>query len=89
MMFVQRNNAGEILAADQRHFEINFPQKQYEFLCKAGMILQPSVTVQSQSDEIRVIVRDLGSGSVGSVTLPVKTFFPGEASPAPTTPVPK
>jgi VWFA-related protein len=76
MAFVQRDAAGNVLVGDKQHLGINFEQKQYEFLCKAGMVLQRQITVLPASDEIRVIVRDLGSGSVGSVTVPVKTFFP-------------
>jgi VWFA-related protein len=86
MAFVQRDASGNILVGDKQHLELNFEQKQYEFLCKAGMVLQRSVTVQPQSDEIRVVVRDLGSGSLGSVTIPVKPFFPGVPSPPPSGP---
>jgi len=86
MAFVQRDVSGDVLAGDKQHFEINFEQKQYEFLCKSGMILQRNVPVLPNSDELRVIVRDLGSGSVGSVTIPLKAFFPWEARPAPTPP---
>jgi VWFA-related protein len=81
MAFVQRDAGGNILVGDKQHLGINFEQKQYEFLCKAGMILQRQITVLPGSDEIRVIVRDLGSGSVGSVTIPVKVFFPGASAP--------
>jgi hypothetical protein len=49
------------------------------------LILQRHVTALPQADEIRVVVRDLGSGAVGSVTIPVKAFFPTEASPVPAT----
>jgi hypothetical protein len=76
IVFAQRDASGNILAADKQHFDINFEQKQYEFLSKAGMILQRTVTALPQSDEIRVVVRDLGSGAVGSVTIPVKPFSP-------------
>lgn len=80
MAFVQRDATGNILAGDKQHLEINFEQKQYEFLCKAGMILQRHVTVLPDSDEIRVVVRDLRSGSVGSVTIPVKSLFPANSA---------
>jgi VWFA-related protein len=83
MAFVQRDAAGNLLVADKQHFEVNFEQKQYEFLSKAGMILQRRVTVLPQADEIRVVVRDRHSGAVGSVRIPVKTFFPAETSPPP------
>jgi VWFA-related protein len=81
MAFVQRDAAGNLLVADRQHFEVNFDQKQYEFLFKAGMILQRRVAVLPQADEIRVVVRDLGSGAIGSVTIPVKAFFLAGASP--------
>jgi VWFA-related protein len=76
MVFVQSDASGHLLVADKQHFDINFEQKQYEFLAKAGMILQRTVEVQPNSEEIRVVVRDAGSGAVGSVNIPVKTFFP-------------
>jgi hypothetical protein len=82
MAFVQRDVAGNILAGDKQHLEINFEPKQYEFLCKAGMILQRHVTALPDAEEIRVVVRDLRSGSVGSVAIPVESFFPAPASPA-------
>jgi VWFA-related protein len=76
MVFVQSDSSGNLLVADKQHFDINFEQKQYEFLTKAGMILQRTVVVQPNSEEIRVVVRDAGSGAVGSVNIPVKAFFP-------------
>ncbi len=81
MVFVQRDVSGNLLAGDKQHVDINFEQKQYEYLCKAGMILQRHISILPGSDEIRVVVRDLGSGSVGSVTIPVTAFFPAIASP--------
>jgi hypothetical protein len=33
------------------------------------------LVVLPQSTEIRVVVRDAGSGALGSVTIPVKIFF--------------
>jgi len=61
---------------------MNFPQKQYEYLAQAGIILQRHLSVKSASNEIRVVVRDAGSGALGSVTIPVKAFFQVEVSPA-------
>jgi VWFA-related protein len=84
MVFLQRDTAGNILAADEQHFDISFVQQQYEYLAKAGMILERHVAVLPGSNEIRVVVRDAGSGASGSVTVPVKAFFPIEAIPAAT-----
>jgi VWFA-related protein len=76
MVFLQRDASGNMLAADKQHFDVNFDQKQYEFLAEAGMILQRKVNVLPQCNEIRVVVRDAGSGGLGSVSIPVKAFFP-------------
>jgi VWFA-related protein len=82
MLFFQHDAAGNVLSAGEQHFEMNFPQKQYEYLAQAGIILQRHLSVKSASNEIRVVVRDAGSGALGSVTIPVKAFFQVEVSPA-------
>jgi VWFA-related protein len=82
MLFFQHDAVGHVLAAEEQHFEMNFPQKQYEYLAQAGIILQRHVSVKPASNEIRVVVRDAGSGALGSVRIPVKAFFQAEASPA-------
>lgn len=82
MLFVQSDAAGNIVAADKQHFDINFEQKQFEYFCKVGIILQRNVGVLPESGEIRVVVRDAGSGGVGSVNIPVKEFYPPELAPA-------
>jgi VWFA-related protein len=82
MLFVQSDAAGNIIAADKQHFEVNFEQKQFEYFCKVGIILQRTVGVLPDSGEIRVVVRDAGSGGLGSVNIPVKEFYPAETLPA-------
>ena len=76
MLFVQSDASGNLLAADKQHFDVNFEQKQYEYLTQAGIILQRNVRVLPESVDIRVVVRDAGSGGLGSVDIPVKAFFP-------------
>jgi VWFA-related protein len=82
MVFLQRDASGNVIAAEEQHFDMNFPQKQYEYLAQAGILLQRHVTVLTASREIRVVVRDAGSGALGSVSVPVETFFPAAASPS-------
>ena len=48
-------------------------------MASAGMILLRHVTLDPKSVEVRVILRDAASGSLGSVAIPVKTFFPPNA----------
>ncbi len=82
LFFLQRDAAGIVLTAEKQHLGLNFEEKQYEVLAKEGIILERHVAVQPQAAEIRIVVRDASSDALGSVTVPVKTFFPVEASSA-------
>ena len=75
LLFLQKDSAGKYLAAEKQHFDINFKPKEYTSLAKTGLILQRRLAIDPASDQIRVFVRDVGSGQLGSVTIPVKTFF--------------
>jgi VWFA-related protein len=76
MMFVQDSPTGEVLAAEEQHFAMNFDEKQFVYMAKAGLILERHVTVSPQSADLRVIVRDSGSGALGSVIIPIKALYP-------------
>jgi VWFA-related protein len=76
MYYLQRDAQGKILAADKHRLGLSFEPKQYEFLAKAGIIFESHLTMQAETSEIRVVIRDAGSGAMGSVTMPVKSFAP-------------
>jgi VWFA-related protein len=82
LLFVQRDSAGKILSAEKQHLELKLPQAQYELLAKAGLVLEHHMSIDLQAAEIRVAVRDAGSGALGSVTFPVQTFFQPEERPS-------
>jgi VWFA-related protein len=75
LVFLQKDSSGKFLAADKQHFDVNFNRREYDALAKSGLILQRRLTIDPGSTEIRVLVRDAGSGSLGSVTLPVGKFL--------------
>ena len=83
LFFLQRDASGKTLSAEKQHMDVNLEVKQYEYLAKAAMVLDRHLTLSPQSTEIRVVLRDAGSGSLGSVTLPASAFVPDAASPAP------
>ncbi len=85
MYYLQRDADGKVLAADKHHLGLNFEPKQYEYLARAGMIFESRLSLRPASSEIRVVVRDSGSGAFGSVTIPVKQLLSGTSSaPLPT-----
>jgi hypothetical protein len=75
LFYLQRDATGKTIAAEKQHIDLNLETKQYEYLAKVAMVLDRHVTVAPQSTEIRVVLRDAGSGMLGSVTLPTATFF--------------
>jgi VWFA-related protein len=78
LLFAQRDSAGKTLSAEKQHFNIKLPQAQYEYLATAGMVLEHHMIVSPQAAEISVIVRDAGSGAVGSTYVPVSTVLPSQ-----------
>ena len=75
LLFVQRDSTGKTLSAEKQHLDLKLPQEQYEYLAKAGMVLEHHMTISPQTVEITVIVRDAGSGAIGSTNIPLKSFF--------------
>jgi VWFA-related protein len=71
LVFLQKDANGKILAAEKQHVDVKFSQQEYESLSKTGLVLQRRLTIDTSSTEIRVLTRDEGSGSVGSVTVPL------------------
>jgi VWFA-related protein len=89
LFFLQRDATGKRVAAEEQHLELNLEEKQYEYLSKVAMVLDRHVTIAPQSTELRVVLRDAGSGSLGSVTLPAVALLPtGENPSTPVKPQP-
>lgn len=82
LFFLQRDDTGKSLEAEKQHLAVNLDEKQYEFLSQAAMVFDRHITVDAETAEIRVLVRDAGSGALGSVTIPAQTFFQPETKPA-------
>jgi VWFA-related protein len=76
LFFLQRDASGKRVAAEKQHIELNLEAKQYEYLAKVALVLDRHLTIAQQSTEIRVVLRDSGSGLLGSVTLPTVAFLP-------------
>jgi VWFA-related protein len=81
LLFLQRSGTGVTLAEEKQHIDLNLEEKQFQFLAKAAMVLDRHVTILPQTAEMRVVIRDAGSGSLGSVATPVKAFLPSSAEP--------
>jgi cell division protein ZapA (FtsZ GTPase activity inhibitor) len=85
LFFLQRDASGKTVVAEKQHLELNLEEKQYEYLSRVAMVLDRHVTIAPQSTEIRVVLRDTGSGSLGSVTIPTTALFANTPNPVPPT----
>jgi VWFA-related protein len=82
LLFVQSDASGQILSAAQQHLDVRLPQPQYEFLARVGMILQRDISLDPQTSQITVVVRDAGSGALGSTNIPAAAIHPVSSSPS-------
>jgi VWFA-related protein len=84
LYFVQRSAQGEVLAAESQRIGLNLEEKQYEHLATSGLVLVRHLTIAPNAAEVRVLVRDAGSGALGSVTAPVSVLLAIGGTVAPT-----
>jgi hypothetical protein len=82
LYFVQRDAKGEMVAAGKQRFKLDLDEKQHEDLSKAGLVLTWHLTISPQATEACMLVRDAGSGALGSVTMPVQALYEGAGSSA-------
>lgn len=82
LAFVQRDDKLEVIAADKKHVDLDFTDAQYQSLLTVGAIFERHLTLLPEAKDVRAIVRDTGSGQIGTVTVPLKTFFPVAAGAA-------
>jgi len=81
LYFLQQNSVGAAVASEKQHLAINLEETQYQYLAKVAMVLDRHVSLQPQTTEIRVVMRDAGSGSFGSISLPVQAFVQVDSAP--------
>jgi VWFA-related protein len=80
LMFVQKNERLEVIAAEKKHIELDFTDEQYQGMQTTGAIFERHLALMPEAKDVRVLVRDAGSGQIGTVTVPLKTFFPSVAA---------
>lgn len=82
LYFVQWDAKRGMVAAGKQRFKLDLDEKQYEDLSKAGLVLTWHLTISPQATEACMLVRDAGSGALGSVMMPVQALIEGAGSSA-------
>jgi len=70
-LFVQRNDAGKLLAGEEKKAPLVLSEQKYDSLLKSGMVITHRLVFAQEVTEVRVVIRDQHSGAVGSLTVPV------------------
>jgi VWFA-related protein len=70
VLFVQKDNRGNQYRGITQTIEMNLLQPNYEKVTREGLIYKQVLERERGANQIRVVVRDAASGSIGSVTVP-------------------
>jgi len=74
---------GRILDRDKDTIELRPEQSGYDEIRRTGLSFSEHIRLGSDSTELRLIVRDRGTGAIGSVNIPVQKVFASASSSPP------
>jgi VWFA-related protein len=81
LMFVQKDETTAVVAAEKKHIDLDFTDAQYQEMQTRGAIFERHLALLAEAKEVRVLVRDAGSGQIGTVSVLLRRFFPEDAGP--------
>ncbi len=70
ILIVQKNDKGQQFDGKIERVELNLTRATYDKVVQSGFIFRSSVAMNPQAKQVRVIVRDAPSGTLGSITVP-------------------
>jgi hypothetical protein len=71
MVFAQLSKDGRMLESVKDHLALALYPEDYRDAVTQGWFYPRTLDVNPQADKLRVVVRDLATGAVGSVSVPV------------------
>lgn len=73
---LQRDRDGKVLTGTEDILQLTLPGDKYQRALREGISLPKDLTVDPNAFDIRVILHDSASGRLGSVTVPLSSYFP-------------
>jgi VWFA-related protein len=73
--WVQLSADGNVLASSSQTLDLNIPQADYESVLRKGLSFSGAVNLVNDATDVRLVARDSGNGSVGTVNIPVARLF--------------
>lgn len=77
-IYLQLGAGDAAVVADPLSYPLDFSEQQYEAALEHGYPLAAKLLIRPETRALRVVVRDAGSGEMGSVTIPLEKFMPGQ-----------
>ena len=80
VLFDQLGAGDKVITSEKETFGMNFKPETYEKLMKIGTKFSGRLTLSPGVVNLRVIAQDTGSGSIGTLTIPIKKYLSEAAS---------
>jgi hypothetical protein len=81
--WVQLAADGHVLASSSQTLNLNIPQSDYENILRKGVSFSGSVKLAVDATDVRLVARDAGNGSVGTVNISLAKLFPSSNAATP------
>jgi len=72
ILIAQSNSAGEYTKIFENRLNLRFSDEQREQVIQDGVSLTRSITLQSASHQLHVVLRDVTTGATGSLRIPLR-----------------
>jgi VWFA-related protein len=76
IVMLDLNDQNKILGALDQTFQLKLPPALYAKLLKEGISLTKELPVAPDAVQLRVVVRDANTGTMGTVRIPIADYFP-------------
>ena len=78
LVFLQRGETVQPLSELRRTIEIRLSNAQYEKALKHSLRFSTPLKLAPAAEDLRILIQDASSGSVGSLTIPISTVPSGD-----------
>jgi hypothetical protein len=74
-VWAEFDSEGKQVGANSQTINLNPTQDAYKELLQSGFSFSETVAIANEATEVRLVLRDGGNGSIGSVTIPLARLF--------------
>jgi hypothetical protein len=81
LMFAQFDAKGNLLKSNGRQVPLTLSAADREQLLQHGFVLNAPIQLKESCDRLRIVLRDMKTGAIGSVTVEIRQTRPASARP--------